>query len=257
MDEETVDEILGGRLKIHQSRRGYRFNLDSLILAHFVSVKTRSVNLDLGCGNGIIALVLAGRFAQSRWHGLEVQEGLATLAKKNVEQNGLGPRVIVDTGDARDIKKIYKPGFFDTIVFNPPYRKMDSGRINPLPEKAIARHEISGSLGHFLAAAKYALKPKGSVFTIYPATRVVELVSLFRKKDIEPKRMKPVYSDAASDAEFVLVEGRSGSREELKLEPPLFIYEEHKKYTQDMKNIFTDLASPSSAWGGREEKPPQ
>ena len=249
-DEETIDEILGGSLKIRQSKRGYRFNLDSLILAHFVSLKSRSVSLDLGCGNGIIALVLANRYPVSRWHGLEVQEGLATLAKKNVEQNGLGQRVIIDTGDARDIKKIYRPGFFDTIVFNPPYRKMDSGRINPLPEKAIARHEISGSLSHFLSAAKHALKPKGRVFTIYPATRLVELVSLFRKKDIEPKRMKLVYSDALSDAEFVLVEGRSGSREELKMEPPLFIYEEHKKYTQGMKNIFTDLASPPSACDG-------
>ncbi len=62
--------------------------------------------------------------------------------------------------------------------------------------------------------------------------------------------MKLVFSDAASDAEFVLVEGRSGSREELKMEPPLFIYEEHKKYTKDMKNIFTDLASPPDSGGG-------
>lgn len=249
-DEETIDEILGGRLKIRQSKRGYRFNLDSLILAHFVFVKSRSVNLDLGCGNGIIALVLACRFAQSRWHGLEVQQGLASLAKKNVLQNDLGQRVSIETGDARDIKKIYRAGFFDAVVFNPPYRKMDSGRINPLPEKAIARHEISGSLEGFLFAARYALKPGGRVFTIYPATRLVELIALFRKNDIEPKRMKPVYSDAASDAEFVLIEGRSGSREELKMEPPLYIYEERKTYTPAMKNIFTELASPPSACGG-------
>ena len=62
--------------------------------------------------------------------------------------------------------------------------------------------------------------------------------------------MKLVFSDAASTAEFVLVEGRSGSREELKVEPPLFIYEEHKKYTKNMKNIFTDLVSPQDSDGG-------
>src|SRR5512145_643687 len=248
--EETVDEILDGSLKIRQSKRGYRFNLDSLILAHFVSLKPRSVNLDLGCGSGIIALVLANRYAQSHWYGLEVQEGLAALAQKNVGQNGLERRVVIDRGDAREIKKIYKPHTFDNIVFNPPYRKLDSGRINPLPEKAIARHEISGSLAHFLSAAKYALKPNGRVFTIYPATRLVELITLFRKKAIEPKRMKPVFSDALSDAEFVLVEGRSGSREELKMEPPLYIYEDRKKYTPAMKSIFSDLASPPSSGGG-------
>lgn len=248
-DEETVDEILNGRLKIRQSRQGYRFNLDSLILAHFVSLKSRTVNLDLGCGNGIIALVLAGRHPQSRWNGLEVQPKLASLAGKNVAQNGLQRRVIIDTGDAQDIKKIYEPSSFDNIVFNPPYRKINSGRINPLPEKAIARHEISGSLSCFLLAARYALKPGGRVFTIYPAQRMVELISLFRGKKIEPKRMKLVFSDTESDAVFVLVEGRSGSREELKIEAPLFIYQEPQKYTQDMKNIFSDLASPPAVGG--------
>lgn len=248
--EETVDEILDGSLKIRQSRQGYRFNLDSLILAHFVSLKSRSVNMDLGCGNGIIALVLARRYPQSHWRGLEVQEGLALLAQKNVEQNGLERRVIIDKGDAREIKKIYALHSFDNIVFNPPYRKLDSGRINPLQEKAIARHEVSGSLSYFLAAAKHALKPAGRVFAIYPAKRLVELVALFRKNNIEPKRMKLVFSDAASDAEFVLVEGRSGSREELKMEQPLFIYEEPKKYTQDMKNVFSELVSPPAACGG-------
>jgi tRNA1Val (adenine37-N6)-methyltransferase len=244
MDEETVDEILDGSLKIRQSKGGYRFNLDSLILAHFASLKSRTVNLDLGCGNGIIALVMAKRYPQSRWHGLEIQEGLAALARKNTEQNDLSRRVIIDTGDARNIKKIYAPRFFDNVIFNPPYRKLDSGRINPLREKAIARHEISGSLAHFLAASRCLLKPAGRVFTIYPARRLVELIILFRKNNIEPKKMKLVFSDAASDAEFVVVEGRSGSHEELKMEPPLYIYEEPKRYTQDMKNIFSDLATP-------------
>jgi tRNA1Val (adenine37-N6)-methyltransferase len=62
--------------------------------------------------------------------------------------------------------------------------------------------------------------------------------------------MKLVFSDAVSPAEFVLVEGRSGSREELKIEPPLYIYEEPKKYTQDMKNIFSELASSPAACDG-------
>ncbi|HLZ18980.1 MAG TPA: methyltransferase, partial [Smithellaceae bacterium] len=134
--EETVDEILNGNLKIRQSKRGYRFNLDSLILAHFTAVKAGSLNLDMGCGNGIIALVLANRFPQTRWRGLEIQEGLAKLARKNVEQNGLEHQVIIDEGDARDYKKFYKAHTFDNIVFNPPYRKISSGRINPLREKA-------------------------------------------------------------------------------------------------------------------------
>lgn len=245
IQEETLDEILGGRLKIRQSKTGYRFNLDSLILAHFVTCRPQSVNLDLGCGNGILALVLAARFVQSRWRGLELQAGLGALARKNVEENGLAARVTIDIGDARNIQKIYAPHTFDAVVFNPPYRKIHSGRINPLPEKAIARHEVSGSLAGFLAAAVYALKPKGRVFAVYPATRLAELMRRFDKKGIEPKRLKPVFSDDTTDAEFVLVEGRQGAREELKMEPPLYVYDAPKKYSPSMERIFADLASPA------------
>ena len=248
--EETIDEILEGSLKICQSKRGYRFNLDSLILAHFVSLKSRSVNMDLGCGNGVIALVLARRYPSTHWTGLEIQEGQASLSCRNVELNGLEKRVRIGLGDAREVKRNFAANSFDNVIFNPPYRKLSSGRINPLLEKAVARHEIKGSLSDFLAASKYLLKPSGRVFTIYPAKRLVELTVLFRKNNIEPKRMKLVFSDALSDAEFVLVEGRSGSREELKIEPPLYIYEEPKKYTQDMKNIFSEIASSPAACDG-------
>ena len=249
-EEETDDEILGGSLKIRQSARGYRFTLDSLMLAGFASVKPRSVNLDLGCGNGILALVMARRHPLTRWIGLEIQEGLAKLACRNVEQNGLEKRVAIVTGDARDVGRAFPSHSFDNVLFNPPYRKMSSGRMNPLSEKAIARHELQGSLADFLAASKVLLKPKGRVFTIYPATRLVELVSLFRRTGIEPKRMKLVFSDASSDAAFVLAEGRNGSREELKMEPPLYIYDAQKTYTPEMKKLFSDLAAPPEACGG-------
>ena len=166
MDEETVDEILEGSLKIRQSKRGYRFNLDSLILAHFVSLKSRSVNMDLGCGNGVIALVLARRYPSTHWTGLEIQKGLASLSHKNVERNDLGKRVGIVLGDAREVKRNFAANSFDNVIFNPPYRKLSSGRINPLLEKAVARHEIKGSLSDFLAASRYLLKPTGRVFAI-------------------------------------------------------------------------------------------
>ena len=250
MNEETVDEILDGTLRVRQGRTGYRFNLDSLLLGHFVSLKPRSVNLDLGCGNGILALVLASRYPLTHWTGLEIQEGLAGLSHRNVGENGLQERVKIFCGDAREVRNQFAEKSFDNVVFNPPYRKLSSGRMNPLPEKAVARHEIKGSLRDFLAASAYLLKPSGRVFTIYPAKRLVELVALFRQNHIEPKRMRLVFSDVASDAEFVLVEGRKGAREELKMEPPLFIYDRPGKYTKAMEEVFTGLASPQGSGAG-------
>lgn len=242
MEEETLDEILGGRLRVFQSKKGYRFSLDSILLSHFVSLKPRTHVIDLGCGNGIILLILAKRFPHVNFVGLEIQETLSTLAQKNTQLNSLDKRIKIFTGDARNIKKFFKTRSFDTVTFNPPYRKINSGRINPYPEKAIARHEINGSLKDFLTAAKYLLKPAGRVYTIYPAKRLVELVYLFRSHDIEPKIMRLVFSDKVSEAEFVLVEGKSGSREELKIKSPLFIFNRDKNYSKEMTGIFNELS---------------
>ena len=242
MNEETLDEILAGRLRVFQKKKGYRFSLDAILLAHFVALKSKSKAIDLGTGSGIIPLILATRFPHVAWIGLEIQSELALLANKSVGLNCLQDHINIVNGDALKIKDIFPAHSFDAVTFNPPYRKINSGRINPDQEKAIARHEISGSLKEFLQAAKYLLKPAGSVFTIYPAKRLAELVSLFRANSMEPKRMKFVFSDVKSAAEFVLAEGRSGSREELKIEPSLVIYDQDKRYTSQMNCIFSDRA---------------
>lgn len=250
MEEKTLDIILDGRLRFLQNKRGYRFNVDSILLSHFVSLRQRSSAIDLGCGNGVILIILAKRFPRVKCAGLEIQEKLAELARKNAELNDLDKRVEIFSGDARNIKNIFPARSFDAVIFNPPYRKLNSGKINPLQEKAIARHEINGSLKDFLTSARHLLKPGGRVFTIYPAKRLVELVYLFRKNDIEPKRMKMVFSHNLSEATFVLAEGRSGSNEELKIEPALFIYDQERNYTPEMKGIFSELSRFPADGGG-------
>jgi tRNA1Val (adenine37-N6)-methyltransferase len=174
---------------------------------------------------------------------------MARLAKKSVSLNQLEDRIKIINGDARKSQNLLAANSFDAVTFNPPYRKINSGRINPLQEKAIARHEIKGSLKDFLEAAAYLLKPAGKVFTIYPARRLVELIFLFRSNNIEPKRMQIVFSDMESEAEFVLVEGRIGSQEELAIEPPLFVYDKARDYTRQMADIFSDLALSGTSDG--------
>lgn len=250
MHEETLDEILNGLVRVYQKKRGYRFSIDAILLAHFVSLKSRGKAIDLGTGSGVVPLILAQRFPNTVWTGLEIQTKLAEMADKNVRLNGLEERITIVHGDARKVKNIFPAHSFDAVTCNPPYRKINSGRINPGEEKAIARHEIHGSLKEFLQAAKYVLKPGGKFFAVYPAKRLVELVSLFRANSMEPKRMKLVFTNEASDAVFVLAEGRYGSREELKIEPSLFIYDREKRYTQQMNDIFSDLAGAGNSGDG-------
>ena len=247
---ETVDAILVGRLRIIQRKRGYRFSLDALLIAHFTDLRNGDDLIDLGTGSGIIALILAQRFRCGRVLGIEIQDELVAIAKRNVVLNGLAGQIQIRRGDVRRPEFLCEPQSFSAAVFNPPYRRLRSGRMNPDPEKAIARHEIAGTAADFLAAAVYALRPEGRVYAIYPATRMVQLLARMRDFRIEPKRLRLVHSRPGGSGAFVLVEGVKGGREGLKVLPPLFIHEEAGGYTPEMTEIFRALSAFPARGGG-------
>jgi tRNA1Val (adenine37-N6)-methyltransferase len=249
-DGETVDQTLGGRLRIIQKKNGYRFSLDALILANFTALRERDDLIDLGTGSGIIALILAQRFRCGRILGIEIQEDLAEMARRNVFLNGLEGGVEIRRGDVRRPESLCEPQSFSAAVCNPPYRRLRSGRTNPDPEKAVARHEIAGTAADFLAAAVYALRPDGRAYAIYPAARMVQLLVRMRDRRIEPKRLRLVYSRPGGSAVFVLVEGVKGGREGLNVLPPLIIHEEAGGYTREMTEIFRDLSAFPARGGG-------
>jgi tRNA1Val (adenine37-N6)-methyltransferase len=242
-DGETVDEILGGRLRIIQKKRGYRFSLDALLLAHFAVLRDGDDLIDLGTGGGIIALILAQRVHCGRVLGIDVQNELVAIAKRNVILNGLAGQIEIRRGDVRRPEFLCDPQSFSVAVFNPPYRRLRSGRMNPDPEKAVARHEIAGTAADFLAAAVHALRPEGRVYAIYPATRMVQLLARMREFRIEPKRLRLVHSCPGGSGAFVLVEGVKEGREGLKVLPPLCIHEGRGGYTSEMTEIFRDLSA--------------
>jgi tRNA1Val (adenine37-N6)-methyltransferase len=247
---EQVDRALDGNLQIIQRQRGYRFSIDALLLAHFVMLQAGADVIDLGTGSGIVAMILARRPDLGRILGIEIQEQLVSIARRNVLLNNLTGKVEISPGDVRFPGSFCLPRSFDAAVFNPPYRRMLSGRINPDLEKAAARHEVFGTVENFVNAAAYALRPGGRMFAIYPSTRMAELIVRMRSALIEPKRLRLVFSRDGAAAVFVLMEGAKGGGEGLDVQPPLFIYQAKGGYTAEMNGIFRDLASFESPGDG-------
>lgn len=241
--DETADDILGGRIQVLQKKKGYRFSIDAILLAHFVGPGPSGHILDLGTGSGIIGLLLFYFRPGSRVVGLEIQSELADMAKRTLSLNKIPDGLTILEGDIRRIKENLPGQSFDIVVFNPPYRRIASGRINPDSQKARARHELLGALDDFLQAAAFVLKPGGRVYIVYPVRRMVSLISRMRQVRLEPKRCRVVYSSLESRGEFILVEGIAGGREELAMAPPLCIYERDGRYTEAMTALFNDLAS--------------
>ena len=217
---ETLDTFLNGRLRIIQSRHGYRFSVDALLLAEFVSVKREDVVVDLGAGCGIISLFLAVKSEVGFIVGIELQAELASQAKRNIVFNKLEKKIAIIQGDLRHLPM--GPGFAHIVVCNPPYRRQKSGRINPDFSKAIARHELSAKLDDILAAGKALLKPGGRLALIYPANRLTEIFAKMRIQEVEPKRLQIVFPNSYSHAKLAMIEGRLQGKSGLKILPPIF-----------------------------------
>lgn len=217
--DESIDEFMDGRLRLIQSRRGYRFSIDALLLAEFVTIKPEDLVIDLGTGCGIILLVLLQAGSVGYTVGLEIQEPLAGQAARNALLNGFDHKMGVVLGDIRNPP--FATSSADVVVCNPPYRRALSGRVNPDRQRAIARHEITASLDDILGTARRLLKPRGRLAMVYSAVRLVDLMARLRGFDLEPKRIRVIYPRLESEAKLVLVEAVRGGRGGLKILPPL------------------------------------
>jgi tRNA1Val (adenine37-N6)-methyltransferase len=105
--------------------------------------------------------------------------------------------------------------------------------VNPAIEKAIARHEIKGTLEDLISIASYLLPSKGRCYLIYPASRFVDLIFTLRSKRLEPKRLQLVYPRFNEEAKFILMESIKASGVELKIMEPLILHGTEKYFDNE------------------------
>jgi len=209
------------RIKVLQKKAGYRFSIDAVLLSQFVKIRNNERVIDLGTGCGILPLLLCPDTKAQSFVGVEIQKDLAELAKRNVQMNHFEDRVSILQNDFRKLKTIFPPESFHVVLSNPPYRKYRTGRVNPTVEKAVARHEIEGTLEDLISMASYLLPPKGRCYLIFPALRTVDLLVALRHRGLEPKRIQFVYPRLHDEANFILTESIKASGVELKVMDPL------------------------------------
>ncbi len=216
---ERVDSFLNGRLRVIQSGTGYRFSVDALLLADFVTTRKGDRVVDLGTGCGIIPLVMLCSRPIARVAGLEIQEDLANQAARNAGLNRFQNRMLVVRGDLR--RPPFGDGVFHTAVCNPPYRRVTSGRVNPDRERAVARHEILASLEDILGSVRALLRGKGRFAMIYPSERLTDLLAGMRRFALEPKRLQFVHPELSGESKLALVEAVREGRPGVKILPPI------------------------------------
>jgi tRNA1Val (adenine37-N6)-methyltransferase len=241
-EDETLDSLSCGNLSILQKKKGYRYSLDAYLLGAFVEETPGTAGIEIGSGSGVVSILLAAMKGLIM-AGVEIQQDLAEMSMRSVEKAGLQDRVTITCCDIRDFTRPKA----DVIVVNPPYRPLKAGRINPVSQKAIARHEISLDLDTLLKRSHDLLNPSGRFYIVYPSWRLPDLFASMRARMIEPKRMRCVYTAVNRPSEICLVCGIHGGGKELSLESPLIIFNEDGSYHRTMEAVFQGLSFTKKA----------
>lgn len=238
-DDERIDYLISDeRLKIIQSPTIFSYSLDAVLLAHFVRVPIQKGEiLDLCSGNGVIPLLLSG-LTKAKLTGLEIQERLANMANRSIESNGLSDKIHIIEGDLKERQPDLKQSYYDVVTCNPPYfiTPQETER-NENDYLTIARHEVCCTLEDVVRACKLYVKPGGKVALVHRPDRLVDIITLFRKYKIEPKRMQFIHPKKGQDANMLLIEGIRDGKVGLTLLPPLQIYEADNNYTKEAEAI--------------------
>lgn len=265
-ENERIDDLEYNNLKIIQNEKGFCFGIDSVLLSDFArEIKNNSEGVDLGTGTGIISILLASKTNLSKIYGIEIQEEIADMASRSVGLNNLENKIEIINTNIKNIlnkkennnsenklennleknnlkiknnsEKLQRESF-DFIVTNPPYKKLETGKVNESEYKYISRHEVTANLEDFLKVSKYLLKDKGALYMVHRPDRMVDIIELMRKYKLEPKKIRLVHSSQDKEPTLILIKAIKNARPFLKIEKPLIIYNENGEYTEEIYKIY-------------------
>jgi tRNA1(Val) A37 N6-methylase TrmN6 len=236
----TEDAIFGGRLRIRQPARGYRVNVDTLLLAATLPDIRIGVGrvVEPGCGVGAALLAVAAghkREGDIECIGIERDPLYARLARENVELNGQAHRVKIVEADALDPHA--DVGVFDRVLFNPPYDNAEDGR--PPAEGKRAAFIADRPIGDWIKVWSNRMSAHSNLTLIHRAHRLGEILAALEGR-LGGVEVFPIRPSAQAKASRVIVRAWKGSRAPLKLFAGLDLHRADNangKYTPEAEAI--------------------
>lgn len=240
LDNERIDDLHRKGYRIIQNPKMFCFGMDAVLLTAFAQVTNEDVVLDMGSGNGVIPLLIQGRYTPESVLGLEIQEANVNMSRRSVELNQLEDQIQIIQGDIKEADSLLPLSSFDVVTCNPPYMDAGKGLQNDLSAKTIARHEVLCTLEDVIRSASKVLKVGGKFCMVHRPHRLVDIIALMRRYKLEPKRLRMVHPKKEAEANMVLIEAVRHGKPFLKVGQPLIIYNDDGVYTEEVKVLYYD-----------------
>jgi len=224
---------------LYQPKEGYRYNSDSIFLYDFITAfSPKGRLLDIGCGVGILSLLLSRDFTLETTI-IDKQESMLSYAKHNFSLNGLKVQAVQG-----DIETFETDNRFETIVSNPPFYD-SSVTQSTNTHLNIARYAHHMPIEVLVSAAKRLLTPRGYFLFCYDAKQVDKVLQVLRDARLNPEQLRFVHPKVDREAKIVMVAARAGSKSMTKVLPPLIVFDEESRYMEAPRRAFEKAATHS------------
>ena len=160
------------------------------------------------------------------------------MAKKSIELNNLQKRFEIINEDLKKLSKIFPANSFDAVVTNPPYKSKNTGLENENKFQLISRHEVLCTIDDIARESARLLNSNKSIYMVHRPDRLADIIQALKKYKLEPKKIRFVYPNVNKEANLVLIKATKNAKSFLKMEKPLFIYNEDGTYTKEIIKIY-------------------
>ena len=190
---------------LEQDLSAMKVGMDGVLLGSWADAEGASKVLDIGCGSGVIALMLAQRFREiNSIHGVDIDEGAYKQSCVNFDNSPWSDRLSAFCSKVQDFE-----GEYDYIISNPPYFKPGSEIKGE--SRSLARYTNSLETKELFEHVNRLLSINGKFALIMPYLNKQELIEVASKEGLFLKRCWNVKSRLHKPFERVLLEFVKGN----------------------------------------------
>ena len=230
--------VVNDRITLIEKKNGLAFGTDAILLAAYAEPDRTAATVELGSGSGICSLLLASHGKSDSIYAVEIQPELHETAIINVERNSFQNVVKPIFADVRALNINSFNETVGTVISNPPYFLLGSGKQSPDKGKNAARFELNGGVSDFCAAASRIMRTQGHFYSVMRAERLCDVVSALKASGLEPIKMTFVAHSKDSEPFIVLTESARAARRSLKITRMLYMRNKDGSTTDEANKIY-------------------
>ena len=210
-----IEKLESVNKEIVIENEGLKITNDALLLAKFIKkifLKKKENGkkaLEIGAGQGIISILLSDLENISQIDAVEIQEKIFGYLEKNIKNNKLTDKIIPIFSDVKEIE-----GEYDYIFSNPPYMKINSGKMPNAEEEKISKYEITLNLEELTLEIKRLLKNGGEFFVIVPNDRLNDIFSYIYQNKLN---ILEIEINQYKKKDLVIIYGKKGEKKNSKI----------------------------------------